>query len=296
MIDASDLSIVIPFRGDSVDRLENLEAVVRFFARYARGYELVILENGKQSVAGDLADYPEIKYFFEENDGPFHKTKLLNRAVQELSARPFVASYDADTLLFPHALQIAMDHLRAGHGMVLPFSGDLFDLRRSARRAVIAQSDLDSLSPAELLLRRGKLGWRDLLEIVYVHDTHVGGAVLFNRNTFTDCGGYNENFVSWGYEDNEIVERLGKFGVSPVRVPGYPLLHLSHRRGADSGKMNPFFRNNVIEYRRISSCTPSELRKRIASGALKSVRLPPVGATGRIESALWRAASLLGIR
>jgi hypothetical protein len=296
MIDTSDLSVVIPFRSDSPDRRENLDAVVRFFARFARGHELIILEDGKRSAASGLADLPNVKYRFEWNDGPFHKTRLLNRGVLELSSRRFVASYDADTLLFPEALKIAMDRLRDGKCLVLPFSGDLFDVRRSARAALIKSLGFENISASALLARRGKLGFDDLVHFVYIHDTHVGGAVLFDRSAFVACGGYNENFVSWGYEDNEIVERFVKLGVELIRVAEYPLLHLSHRRGADSGKHNPYFRNNVVEYRRMSQCAPQEVRDLISTGGLRRRQLPPVGRAQHFKSVLWKIGAYFGIR
>ena len=44
----------------------------------------------------------------------------------------------------------------------------------------------------------------------------VGGALLGKRETFLSIGGFNPNFVGWGYEDNEIIHRCKN-----MKVPMY---------------------------------------------------------------------------
>jgi hypothetical protein len=292
MINLSDLSVVIPFRCDSAERLQNLRTILRYFTRFASGHELIVVENGPSSAAASLTEFSGVRYFFEENEGPFHRTRILNHGISDLANRRFVASYDADVLLYPPALEAAMERTRAGNHMVLPFSGVVFDVRGSTRTALIDSLDFVAVSPSDLPARRNVFGSG---EIVRVRNSSVGGAPIFDRRAFMECGGYNEKFISWGFEDNELIERFAKLGIVALRVAEFPLLHLAHPRGSDSSKQNPYYRNNVSEYRRMSRHSSQEVRALVTAGAMRLGHPPAVDRAGRLESMLWSFAARLGM-
>jgi predicted glycosyltransferase involved in capsule biosynthesis len=94
------------------------------------------------------------------------------------------------------------------------------------------------------------------------HPQSVGGAIMFNKTYLKSIGNYNENFKSWGFEDNEIVVRAVKLGARGVRVKG-PIFHLDHARGADSSPQNNFYKQNEAEYHRINNTPSVMLREEI---------------------------------
>jgi hypothetical protein len=90
--------------------------------------------------------------------------------------------------------------------------------------------------------------------------------VFFNKKYLVAIGRYNENFKSWGYEDNEIVSRALKLGARGSRVCG-PIFHMDHARGADSSPQNPFYKQNEQEYARINNMSANLLREEIKQWA-----------------------------
>jgi hypothetical protein len=90
IINLSDLTLVVPFRCDSQDRLANLHTIIRYFRRYTTGAEVIILENGSEEAAS-LASADEVRYARKPDNGPFHRTRLLNEGVDQ-SRRRFVAT------------------------------------------------------------------------------------------------------------------------------------------------------------------------------------------------------------
>ncbi len=93
----------------------------------------------------------------------------------------------------------------------------------------------------------------------------MGGAVFFERDTFLKSGGYNKNFISWGYEDNELVSRFLKLGYEIKRVGGdYCLYHMSHVRSIDSSPNHDKANHNRMEYLKVDSMDEKRLREYIA--------------------------------
>jgi hypothetical protein len=195
-----------------------------------------------------------VHHVFEESAGSFHRTRLLNQGMIDQTDRAIVASYDADVLAFPAALAALLGRLRAGASFGWPYGGIFLDVRGARRAGLLQSGDLSALDPLALAQSTEAQPAPDL---VCLNRASVGGAVFFRREAFIDAGGYNEAFMSWGWEDTELVERFHKLGHEPVRMTDFPLLHLAHRRGPDSSPSNPFFRHNDRTYRHLRSMSPT---------------------------------------
>ncbi len=87
----------------------------------------------------------------------------------------------------------------------------------------------------------------------------VGGAVMFNKESFVDGGMENEYFISFGPEDCERHDRFKTLGYDIRRVGG-PLYHMNHHVGENSSPRNPHFRANVDEQEKIHNMAREELR------------------------------------
>ncbi len=64
--------------------------------------------------------------------------------------------------------------------------------------------------------------------------------------------------MSWGFEDNERINRLKKLGHDFCRVPGI-LIHLDHERSINSVPENPFYRGNMMEFNKINHMSRLDL-------------------------------------
>ena len=68
----------------------------------------------------------------------------------------------------------------------------------------------------------------------------------------------NENFISYGYEDNERPERFKKMGYKVGRVNG-TIYHMEHARTMNSWFTNPHIENNKNLYEKLSEMSGEEL-------------------------------------
>jgi hypothetical protein len=271
-VPARDLTIVIPFRHDRPERLENLGAVLAHLAATLDGAELIVLEHGEQLAAQALAARHGALWHGVEAAGPFHKTAMLNDGMIMRAARPFAASYDTDTLVYPAAMAAALEMLRGGAAYVLPFDGRFVNLAGGRRAALVARPDLSELPPEGLRpARRG--------EVTLMATDSVGGVVMVRRADFARAGGYHEQFRAWGFEDAELAVRMARFGHPVRRVAGYPLIHLDHPRGHRGAGWYAGSRANKVLARRMARLDRPALEALIAAGGLRADAPPPAPPT-----------------
>ncbi len=278
MIDASDLCIVIPFRCDSTHRLENLGAAIQHLKKTVHSVELILIEDGPELMASSYVDDPYVTYIGQQNNNSFHKTVLLNKAFEEIATRPFVASFDADVLLYPKALEEALNCLRSGQAFISPFNGMFFDVKGDTRQELLTNPNLSDWPP-EIVLAEEKPTEK---KVVCINRNSPGGVVIFDIDAFNRAGGYNEIFKTWGFEDDEIVNRMAKFGFELAKVPNYPLLHLEHPRGKVSSKWYRSNRYNKALYKRLIAKSPAEIEQLVAEGGLRGAPPPPEGLLRRL--------------
>lgn len=265
--DGSQISVVIPFRCDSQGRLDNLDAVLRHLSGCLPGADLIVIEDGPVLCGEALGRQPGVRWFGRFNDGAFHRTRLINLAAETLTARRFLCSHDTDVMAYPAGLGQALDLLRGGVTLVFPYDGRFVDLRGGVRQAQIATPDPECVPADARALRRHPAR----REIVCVNTGSVGGAVLFDRTAFLACGGYHEGFVTWGFEDIELVTRMEKLGHPRRRVAGLPLLHLSHARGRwwRRGPWYSAVRRNARLYRTMAAMSRDDLAAAVVRGATR---------------------------
>lgn len=258
-LDLSDVTVLVPFRADSEDRKRNLRWIVAFLLKHA---DATILIGEDKAGASDVPDAlgPELAarcrhLHLTGNDTPFtHKAHLINRMV-EAAETPIVALHDTDIVVDPVQYVLARDAVRGGAAMAFPYNGLFFWIMG---REVHRFGHTLSAAPLNAVCPRFPLMHRD----------SPGGGAFFDRAALLAVGGYNERFVSWGYEDDEIVERLRRLALRVERVAG-PLYHLEHARPENSTDRNPFIDANKAELERIQAMDAATLRAEIAAGRLR---------------------------
>lgn len=252
MIDVKDMTFTLPIRIDTQERKRNLVTTIKYLNKH---FDTVIrvYEESEVAEVGPLIVEHGLKciYKFIPTSSPFMcRTKLLNLMARD-STTPYIANYDVDVLLKPSQIMTAMSALRQNDiKMIYPYNGQFIDLFGHTLNNVIENLTIEQLQPIH-----GNL----------LHPNSLGGAVFWNKNTFFDIGLENENFVSWGYEDNERFVRASKLGVKIARAEGC-LFHMHHPPSANSANMShqPYFENQR-EFEKISRMSPEQLRVYVES-------------------------------
>jgi len=227
-----DLTFTIPLRYDHEHRKENL-GLVLYMLQSSLDANYIFCEQG-----GNKFEYTAQwgKYMTLDSD-VFHRTKMLND-MAEASETPFIANWDADVIISPAQILAAVEALRAGADMVFPYDGRFARMNRTEWwPRVHGARDIGIVQDTPFKGRTPD------------HNS-VGGAVMWNKDSFVDGGMENENFISFGPEDCERHDRFKALGYDIRRVRG-SLFHMNHFVGPDSTPSNPYFQHNTEQIEKI---------------------------------------------
>jgi Flp pilus assembly protein TadD len=237
--------ILIPFKKDMPERIENIETVLAHLGRTMPGAAIHIREIG---AARHVPEHPGLDYRRDEPaDGRFVRVRLLNRMARE-AATSAIVLYDADALVAPEQMRTAVALARDGAAdLVFPFDGRCIDLDRAVIPAI----------KAGLPIVEWRRHWHS------IRPFNIGLACVWNRASYIAAGMENEAFEKWGQEDAERLQRALKLGMRVARVEG-PIYHLNHpRRG---GPPDPAVaRAKEAAFARLQSMSPEALRAHVAA-------------------------------
>lgn len=177
------------------------------------------LDKGADSIQ-DLCEQHQIRYLSMHSPDAFHKTKALNLALQEAQGE-WIAAFDVDLLpvgdtLMRHCqlAQNSPNFLVTGYRLM------------AARETV----DVDEMSVA---LEESTLGPEDqptALRKYLLEAERFGVMPLFKRDRLLAIGGWDETFIGWGAEDQDVIERYLQAHQSLCRCPDLVYLHLKHQQ------------------------------------------------------------------
>lgn len=245
-LELDDLTVTIPFRRDSGERLLNLGVVTR--ALEAHTTARVVVGTGQPAeLDGVVAASAEVVQVDDPAGRPFHRTRVLNHLAAAVTT-PLLANHDADVVVPLGQLEAAAAALSSGAAdLVLPYDGRMVDVPLPAH-PWLERGDYAALPPSGVRL---------------LHPRSVGGCVLWRTCAFRAAGMENERFRSWGLEDVERVERAARLGLTVRRGDGV-LYHLRHARGPDSVETGRLYAANQRELARIRGLDDASLRAEVA--------------------------------
>lgn len=233
-----DLTFLIPTRIETEDRLRNIISSVSYLLKHVPAKVLVkevsYHPTFKFRAIPEIRKYVDtsnLEYLFEENHEPlFCKSKVLNDLIVASNTK-VVANYDADCILPITSYHQAYDAIINDQvDIVYPYGCGIYQWKAEYGPEVYDQfvNALDtSVLDAKKSLSNSTIGWTQFI----------------NRQRYIDCYMMNENFVSWGCEDDEFYYRMSVLGNRIGRIDDY-VYHLEHSRTHNSWFSNPNFNNN----------------------------------------------------
>ena len=233
-----DLTFIIPTRIETEDRLRNIISSVSYLLKHLPA-KVIVKEVAPQSTfkfraipeIKKYADISNLTHIYEHTNEPlFCKSKVLNDLIVAADTK-FVANYDADCIL-PLTSYHQAYALLAGDkaDVVYPYGCGIYQWK--AEYDMQVYQEFVSILDYRILDKRKSLS-----------NSTIGWTQFVNRQKYIDSYMMNENFVSWGCEDDEFYFRMSTLGNRIARVDDY-VYHLEHSRTDNSWFSNPKFNNN----------------------------------------------------
>ena len=249
--DLTKTTFIIPLRIETDDRMRNIITTLIYLTRNF-DTKIIVKEVDKESVylrdvkpLLEQALEPEmlacIHHIFEQSDDfTFHRTKILNDMLWMVDT-PVVANYDSDILLPLESYINATNMI--SKGWVHP--------------------DAEGSKPVKVIYPYGygdyqfqcHVGDNEVTNFInsgfnfeYFNghmrqwDAKYGFCQFFDTKEYKKLGGENENFIAYGYEDDERHFRFNLLS-SVGRIHEY-VYHLEHGRTKNSWFNNPHCEDN----------------------------------------------------
>lgn len=220
----NNLTFIIPIRVDSMIRMENILAVVRFIR--LMGAYIIIYEADKYNnhiLERLIPKNDRLTYrFLTDYDPIFFRTHYLNMMTKEVHT-PYMAIWDADVVVTPQqifqSLSVLMNDMA---DISFPFNGMFLDTGNVIREHYVMKHQIAYM-----------LRFQSYMNYLYAKN-FVGGGILVNKEKYVDAGAENERFYGWGPEDLDRFRRWVNKGYRIHRADG-PMFHLTHPRNINGG-------------------------------------------------------------
>lgn len=208
------MSFIIGHRG--LERLPHLMHVLGSIAGQRRGdIECIVIEQSSSpQVLDQLPTWVRSLHLPVTADFPFSRSWAFNVGARAASG-DLLVFHDNDMLIPTAYTEELVRHHEAGYD-VINLKRFVFYLDERQTERVFQGLDL-----------------QDVKTRVVVQNLEGGGSLAVDREAFFELGGFDEEFVGWGGEDNEFWERSH---LRAVWSYGYlPIVHLWHAPQPEKG-------------------------------------------------------------
>jgi len=218
--DFKDLAFIIHFRVDVPERLRNLQIVLDYYYDKCKNLEFIIVNDDAQpeKILKEIhKKYENIKILFYKNKSYHNKSLSFNSAFKQTDRKVIIA-HDTDVIIDPeHILNGADKILKENVDHVYPYNG-LFiwvkeNLVTEFKNNLNIKTFVDKIPTKENIVNLYQNNY-----ITVASTESCGGCAMYSSKIFKKINGYNPNFIGWGYEDDEINERVKKFKGKTERV------------------------------------------------------------------------------
>lgn len=223
------------------DRILHLRKVLEWLSGFSN-IDVMLVEQDTHSKIKHLS--LKAKHIFIKNDGVFNKSWAYNVAIKR-NQNPIIVFGDSDIIMNPHEFISAINEIN-NYDVISPYSSVL-DLTREESEWPFANL---------LAIQRPGRGETDNQKI-----NLCGGITIFKAESIMKIGGWCEEFLAWGGEDDAQTLKVKTIGLTYKEMP-YRCYHFFHTR--DEMNMSLYQRNLQI-LDKFNSMSKEDLTRYISS-------------------------------
>jgi predicted glycosyltransferase involved in capsule biosynthesis len=209
MVNIPNITYVIAYK-HKPDRLLNLRRVLEWLAPF-QGMEIVLVEQDTISRISELN--LRLKHIFIKSEMPFNKAWAFNVALKYVKT-PIIIFGDSDLIMNPNNFIQAVQMLEQCD-VVNPYN------------SVIDLSPQESMLDINSILSIDRIG-RGEAEDDIQKVPLFGGIIMFKKDALIKIGGWNEDFIGWGAEDDFQSLKV-KMMLNHITVP-FKCYHFHHEK------------------------------------------------------------------
>ena len=249
--DLDKCTFIIPLRIETADRMRNILTILIYLTRNFNTrvivkevdkesvYEREVLPLLKQALEPEMLSC--IDHIFEKSDDfTFHRTKILNDMLWMVDT-PVVCNYDSDIILPLESYINATNMISKGWVHPEVEGGEPVKVVYSYGFGTYQlQCHVDDEHVTDFI--NSGFNFEAFNGRLREWDAKYGFCQFFDTEEYKKLGGENENFIAYGYEDDERYYRFNL--LSSVARITEQVFHLEHGRTKNSWFNNPHCEDN----------------------------------------------------
>lgn len=231
------ISIIVPFKYDSNNRLENLLELLAYVKKYWNFDQLIISEMDESPKIVNLIPKWVDYIFAKETKDIWSRSKRVNLAIPLIS-NDITMILDTDVIVDNSCISASCDKINNNEiDAVTPFE----KAYHIPREIILKEMKIKEINTKEFCEN-------NRASRVFIAN---GGCFITKTSIFKHIRGMNELFMGWGLEDDELINRYSKLGYRYGRINSIPAIHINHERTASCSLVENNFLNSLIEKNRI---------------------------------------------
>lgn len=230
------------------DRLLNLRRVLEWLAPF-QGLQIVLVEQDSYSKISELN--LRLKHIFIKSDMPFNKAWAFNVALKYVTT-PIIIFGDSDLIMNPNNFIQSVQMLEQ-YDVVNPYN------------SVIDLTQQESLTDINTILSINRVG-RGEAEDDIQKVPLCGGIIMFKKEALVKIGGWNQDFIGWGAEDDFQSIKV-KMLLSNITLPN-KCYHLYHEKAPIDMKL---YQRNINILNHFANASKEQMQQHI------NMTLPNIG-------------------
>jgi predicted glycosyltransferase involved in capsule biosynthesis len=241
------ISIIIPFKYDSKNRLENILELLNYSKKYWNFEKIILVEMDENPKIINLIPNWCAYVFCKEENETWSRSKRINLGVSLVESE-ILMILDSDVLVEWSVVEHIIKEIKNNRlDAATPFE-NLYHVSRKIISSMKNKIDINSY------LNKNK---EEISRVFKVN----GGCFITKTNIFKHIRGMNEFFLGWGLEDDELINRYIKLGYRYARIKGHNAIHINHERTKNCLPDPSNFENSITEKNRIYLFNKNEILK-----------------------------------
>lgn len=231
------VSIIIPFKYDSHDRLENLLTLLSYIKKYWEFKQLIVSEMDSISkISSLLPSWADYVFAKEPENNLWSRSKRINLCLPLLNT-PITVILDSDLIIDSSCFKTSIEKiLKDEIDAITPF-GEVYHFPRG-----IVLKEMKNEIKTKTFISDKKYSRKFI--------GANGGCFITKTCVFKHLRGMNELFKGWGLEDDELINRYLRLGYRYGRIHDYPAVHINHTRTVNCEINYEALNNSIIEKNR----------------------------------------------
>lgn len=260
------ITFITHIRCDSSDRVKNLQTTLNYYSKNLPDSKFIIIEDDIEHnrLLDDVMWPKNTVAYLIKNSGFYHRTRALNFGINKTTT-PICVSLDTDCIVPIETIKETADFLMNNKniGIAWPYTY-VIDTPYYAHEKFIEENfnynTLLDMVPEKIhresIFNEFRV-WTD------IDRPSVGGIVMFRTDNIKLARGYNEKFIAWGYEDNELHYRIITLGYDEYRAKNTKdyCFHLRHSNTIRDN--SPYYVQNHSEVTKVTSMNKEQISEYI---------------------------------